>query len=67
MKYIHYVDFLSKTQICNFFNQNKKTRGGGFGAGAGGDENLIIKFYWPKKKYLFFFHLKIIFLQPKSF
>ena len=24
MKYIHYVDFLSKTKIYNFFNQNKK-------------------------------------------
>ena len=52
MKNIHYVDFLSKTKIKNlyFFNQNKKTRGGGFGAGAGGDENLIINFYWPSLK-----------------
>ena len=45
--YIHYVDFLSKTKIYNFFNQNKKLGGGGFGVGAGGDENLIINFYWP--------------------
>ena len=44
MKYIHYVDFFSKTKIYNFFNRNKKTRGGGFGVGTGGDENLIINF-----------------------
>ena len=50
MKYIHYLDFLSKTKIYNFLTKIKKTRGGGFGVGAGGDENLIINFYWPYGK-----------------
>ena len=40
MKYIHYVDFLSKTKIYIFLTKIK-SRGGGFGVGAGGDENLI--------------------------
>ena len=39
--------FYQKQKFIIFFNQNKKTRGGGFGVGAGGDENLIINFYWP--------------------
>ena len=39
--------FNKKTKIYNFLTKIKKTWGGGFGVGAGGDENLIIDFYWP--------------------
>ena len=33
--------FDKKTKIYNFLTKIKKTWGGGFGVGAGGDENLI--------------------------
>ena len=39
--------FNKKTKIYNFLTKIKTTWGGGFGVGAGGDENLIIDFYWP--------------------
>ena len=47
MKYIHYVDFLSKTKII-FFLTKIKNSGLRVWSRAGGDENLIINFYWPK-------------------
>lgn len=51
MKYMYYFHFLLKTKNKILFFLNKKTWGGGFGAGAGGNENLTINFYWPKVKH----------------
>ena len=41
--------FYQKQKFIIFLTKIKNS-GGGFGAGAGGDENLIINFYWPYVK-----------------